>query len=40
MKQTKIAIFLSVIDENINKVGLQIKQTEFWKKGLLQGMFV
>ena len=39
-EQTKIGNFLSAIDEKINKVDAQIKQTEFWKKGLLQQMFV
>ena len=39
-EQTKIGNFLTAIDEKINKVDLQIKQTELWKKGLLQQMFV
>ena len=40
MKQAKIANFITVIDEKINKVDSQINQTELWKKGLLQQMFV
>ena len=40
MKQTKIANFITAIDEKINKVDEQINQTELWKKGLLQQMFV
>jgi type I restriction enzyme S subunit len=40
IEQTKIANFLSAIDEKINHCQLQIEKTEVWKKGLLQGMFV
>jgi type I restriction enzyme S subunit len=39
-EQTKIAIFLSSIDEKINHCQEQIANTEVWKKGLLQQMFV
>jgi len=39
-EQTKIANFLSAIDEKISHCGLQIEKMEGWKKGLLQGMFV
>ena len=39
-EQTKIANFLSVIDEKINHCQAQIDQTTIWKKGLLQQMFV
>ncbi len=39
-EQTKIANFLSSIDEKINQTQTQIQQTEIWKKGLLQQMFV
>jgi type I restriction enzyme M protein len=39
-EQTKIANFLSVIDDKINAVEVQIEKMEVWKKGLLQQMFV
>ncbi len=39
-EQIKIANFLSSIDEKINQTQTQIQQTETWKKGLLQQMFV
>ncbi len=38
-EQTKIANFLSAIDEKINRTQKQIEQAEVWKKGLLQQMF-
>ena len=38
-EQTKIANFLSSIDEKINRTQKQIAQAEVWKKGLLQQMF-
>ncbi|WP_165930167.1 restriction endonuclease subunit S [Flavobacterium ranwuense] len=39
-EQTKIATFLSTIDDKINHCQAQLTNTEVWKKGLLQGMFV
>jgi len=39
-EQTKIANFLSAIDEKIQLVSGQIEKMEVWKKGLLQKMFV
>lgn len=38
-EQTKIANFLSTIDEKINHCQQQIINTELWKRGLLQQMF-
>jgi type I restriction enzyme S subunit len=40
IEQTKIANFLSAIDDKISHCGVQIEKMEGWKKGLLQGMFV
>jgi len=39
-EQTKIANFLSAIDEKINHCQGQIEKTAVWKKGLLQQLFV
>ena len=39
-EQTKIANFLSAIDQKVEVVAQQIKQAKTWKKGLLQQMFV
>ena len=39
-EQTKIANFLSAIDQKIEIAAQQIEQAKQWKKGLLQQMFV
>ncbi|UDM39691.1 restriction endonuclease subunit S (plasmid) [Acinetobacter haemolyticus] len=39
-EQTKIADFLSSIDQKIDVVSEQLEQAKLWKKGLLQQMFV
>lgn len=39
-EQTKIANFLTAIDNKINNIGQQIAQSEEWKRGLLQAMLV
>jgi type I restriction enzyme S subunit len=38
-EQTKIANFLSAIDDKINHCTTQIEKTQAWKKGLLQSLF-
>ena len=40
IQQTKIANFLTAIDQKIEGVAQQIEQAKQWKKGLLQQMFV
>jgi type I restriction enzyme S subunit len=39
-EQSKIANFLSAIDDKINHTRKQIEKAEVWKKGLMQQMFV
>ena len=39
-EQTKIANFLSAIDQKIEVVAQQIEQAKMWKRGVLQQMFV
>ena len=39
-EQTKIANFLSAIDQKIDVASEQLEQAKLWKKGLLQQMFV
>ena len=39
-EQTKIANFLSAIDQKMDVVSEQLTQAKTWKKGLLQQMFV
>ena len=38
-EQTKIANFLSAIDDKINHTQKQVEKAEVWKKGLMQQMF-
>lgn len=39
-EQTKIADFLTKLDDKIEKLALQLEQAKTWKKGVLQQMFV
>ena len=39
-EQTRIANFLSAIDDKIKHTDVQIEKMGVWKKGLLQKMFV
>ena len=39
-EQTKIAQFLTELDDKINAVGAQIQSVQQWKQGLLQQMFI
>lgn len=39
-EQTKIANFLSAVDDKISHCGVQIEKMEVWKRGLLQQLFV
>ncbi len=39
-EQTKIANFLSALDDKISHVQMQVERMELWKKGLLQQMFI
>lgn len=39
-EQTKIADFLTKLDDKIEKLALQLEQVKTWKKGLLQQIFV
>jgi type I restriction enzyme S subunit len=39
-EQTKIANFLTAIDDKINHTETQIEKAKVWKKGLMEQMFV